>query len=106
MNLEKLPSVISLEEKETYFGVNTFIIYVYCSYYFKKENTDSVTERVCVGPVACFSRADKQARLLERKVCFISDASNWDGGWCQTSVQRLTPTPTPTCSQWGKSFHR
>ena len=27
MNLEKLPSGMSLEEKETYFGVNTFIIY-------------------------------------------------------------------------------
>ena len=84
MNLEKLLSGMSLKEKETYFGVNTFVIYVYCPYYFKKENTDSVTERVCVGPAACCSRADKQARLVGRKVCFISDASNWDRGWGQT----------------------
>ena len=78
MNLEKLLSGMSLEEKETYFGVNTFIIYVYCPYYFKKENTDSVTERVCVGPAACCAKANKQARLVERKVCFISDAAT---GW-------------------------
>ena len=28
---------------------------------------------------ACHSKAVKEARLVERKVCFISDASNW--GW-------------------------
>ena len=38
------------------------------------------------------SKASKQARLMERKVCFISDASNWRGElW--TCVQRLTPSP-------------
>ena len=29
------------------------------------------------GPAACHSKANKQAKLVERKVCFISDASNW-----------------------------
>ena len=37
---------------------------------------DLGTERY-VGPAACLSKANKQARLVERKVCFISDASNW-----------------------------
>ena len=47
------------------------------------------------GPVAPCSRASKQVRLVERKVCFISDAGNWGGGlW--TSVQgQFPPTPTP-----------
>ena len=38
------------------------------------------------------SKANRQARLVERKVWFISDASNWGerGGWW-TSVQRLIP---------------
>ena len=31
------------------------------------------------GPAACRSKADKQARLVERKVYFLSDASNWAG---------------------------
>ena len=44
---------------------------------------------------ACHSKANKQARLVERKVCFISDAGNCRGGWW-TSVQRLTPHPPPT----------
>ena len=26
------------------------------------------------------SKANKQARLVERKVCFISDAGSWQGG--------------------------
>ena len=40
------------------------------------------------------SKANKQGRVVERKVCFISDAGNWGTGGWQTSVQRLTP-PTP-----------
>ena len=43
-----------------------------------------------VGLTACGSKADEQARLVEREVCFISDAGNWWGIWW-TSVQRLTP---------------
>ena len=50
------------------------------------------------------SRVKKQARLVERKVCFISDAGNWgwgvEGGWW-TSVQRLTP---PAGKQWVRAF--
>ena len=30
---------------------------------------------------ACHSRAKKQARLVERKVCFISDIGNCEWGW-------------------------
>ena len=36
----------------------------------------SVTERVCVGSDHCL-KANKEARLVKRKVCFISDASHW-----------------------------
>jgi len=39
------------------------------------------------------SKASKQARLVKRKVCFVSDASNCRG--VQTSVQRLTPLTLP-----------
>ena len=40
-----------------------------------------VTKKVCVGGglVACSSEASKQARLVERQVCFISDAGNKAG---------------------------
>ena len=35
-------------------------------------------QKICLGgPAACHSKANKQAKLVERKVCFISDASNW-----------------------------
>ena len=44
------------------------------------------------GPSAHHSKANKQARLLEGKVCFVSDAGNWGGVWW-TSVQRLTLHP-------------
>ena len=49
--------------------------------------------------VAGRSKANKQARWVERKVCFISDVGSWrwvaGGGW-QTSVQTLiSPHPYP-----------
>ena len=56
-------------------------------------NTDPVTKRVCGGPAAHSSKTNKQAGLVERKVCFISDASSGTGGG-QTSVQRPTFTLT------------
>ena len=37
-------------------------------------------------------KANEHVRLVERNICFISDAGNWGGGrgeW-QTSVQRQT----------------
>ena len=45
------------------------------------------------GPAACHSKVNEQARLVERKLCFISDAGNWRWGEWRTSVQRLTTTP-------------
>ena len=33
--------------------------------------------------------------MVERKLCLISDAGNWQGG--QTSIQRPTPDPLATC---------
>ena len=48
-------------------------------------------------------KANKQARLVDRKACFTSEVGNWgvERGW--TSLQRLTP---PTGNEWGESFHR
>ena len=55
------------------------------------------------GSNACCSKAKKEAKLVERKVCFILDASNGVGGWGQTSVQRST---VPYWQPGGKSFYR
>ena len=46
------------------------------------------------GLAAQCSKASEHARLVERKVCFISDASNCGGG--QTSVQRPDTPPRHT----------
>ena len=47
--------------------------------------------------------ANKQATLVERKVCFVSDASNW----VVRVVGHLSKGRHPlTGSQWGKSFYR
>ena len=57
------------------------------------------------GLAACHSKALKEARLVERKVCFILDASNprvGVGG--RTPVQR--PTAPPRWQPVGKSFYR
>ena len=53
----------------------------------------SCYRKVCVwGLAAHCLKASKQVRLVEKKVCFISYAGNWQGQW-QTSVQRPTFTP-------------
>ena len=62
----------------------------------------------CYGKVgasaACFSKANKQARLVERKVCFISDASSLVGGG---DGGHLSKGQLPTAEkQWGKRFFR
>ena len=52
-----------------------------------------------VGPAAHCSKANKGARLVERKVCFISKAGKWWGG--QTPVQSQLP---PTDNQGARAF--
>ena len=42
---------------------------------------DIVTERVRWRLATRCLKANKQTRLVERKVCFISDAGNWGEGW-------------------------
>ena len=74
----------------------------------KNERTSSKLRllywKICVGGLAVHhSKANKQARLVERKVCFISDAGNWgtggEGGWwTSVLVQRLT-VPYPLTSR-------
>ena len=50
----------------------------------------------CVwGLAAHHPKANKKARLVERKVCFISDARNWGWGTCR----RLFKDPLPPHQQ-------
>ena len=49
------------------------------------------------GPAARRSKANKEARLVERRVCFVLDASNRDWGGGRTPVQR-PKHPAPTTS--------
>ena len=63
-----------------------------------ESKCDYVTESWGLGPR--HSKASKQTRLVERKVCFISDAGNWGLG--ETSVQR----PLPPLASGGETFHR
>ena len=61
--------------------------------------------KVCVwGLAAHYLKANKQVRLVEKKICFISYASNWQGQW-QTFVQRPIFTPPPMISR-GWEFYR
>lgn len=56
-----------------------------------------------VGPGAHSSKANKEARLVERKVCLFSKVGNQGGG--RTPVQ--TPTLSSPCWQAvGKSFYK
>ena len=51
------------------------------------------------GPAAHHSKANTEARLVERKASFISGAGNRAGEGGQRPVQRPTPQPpTPTIS--------
>ena len=59
------------------------------------------------GTAACPSKANKQAKLVERKVCFISDASIWCGeGGRHLSKGRLPHTPPHSRQAEGESFYR
>lgn len=54
--------------------------------------SDLVTvERYVVGPAACLSKANEQARLVERKACCFSH-SNWWGEWTPVSKAN-SPNP-------------
>ena len=69
---------------------------------FSKNSLSWCYWKVLIGdPAARHSKANKRARLVEKKVCFISGAGNCRGGWW-TSVQRLTPhqPPLPTSKGW------
>ena len=59
------------------------------------------------GTAACPSKANTQARLVERKVCFISDASIWCGeGGRHLSKGRLRHTPPHSRQAEGESFYQ
>ena len=61
--------------------VHTRVVMVIFSPSFPKADMQLLLKGMCVWvPAAHCSKANKQARLVERKVCFISDADNWRGG--------------------------
>ena len=61
-------------------------------------------QKLCVwGLAAHCLKASIQGRLVEKKVCFISYASNWQEKW-QPSVQR--PTFTPMTSRWWEFYRQ
>ena len=45
------------------------------------------------GPAACSSKGNKEARLLDSKVCFILSLELVGQGWGREPVQRLTTCP-------------
>ena len=55
------------------------------------------------GPAAHRSKANREARLVERKVCFILDASNWGGEIDLCPKADSLPAPRQS---GGKSFYR
>lgn len=78
-----------------------------------KEGRDALPPLGCCYRMECVcrptswgsgSKASKQAMLVERKVCFISDAGNrgWERGW-QTSVWEPTSL---TMTSRGEIFYR
>ena len=58
-----------------------------------------------VGSSCSLPQSQNQARLVERKVCFISDASNWRKRMRRTDIYPKTNSPLPRESM-GKSFYR
>ena len=76
-------------------------IYIYIFFFFSGSVTKSG------GLTASHTKANKEARLVKRQVCFILDVSIWDeaegisGGW--TPVQR--PTSPAHWQSVGKNFY-
>ena len=54
-------------------------------------------------PAARCPKASNQPRLVERKVCFISDAGNCEGWGCVADIC-LKSDPTPRDKQGGGAF--
>ena len=62
----------------------------------------TLTERyVWASPAAGHSKASKQVRLVERKVCFISDVGNWRG-----RMADVRPKADSPLTNRGESFYR
>ena len=59
------------------------------------------TKRVW-GPSAGCSKVNKQARLVERKVCFISDAGSW--GPRVVNIYPKADSLPPTGNLWARAF--
>ena len=61
--------------------------------FWPQEYYSNVTERWGVQLLTA-PKSIKQARLVERKVCFISDAGNWEGRADICPKADSLPTPT------------
>ena len=58
------------------------------------------------GLAARCSKANKQARLVERRFCLISDVSNCGGEGQLVYPKVNCPLHLATGDHWGKSFYR
>ena len=73
-----------------------------CGVFMLQENSICYWKNV-EGPAAHLSKASRQSKLVERKVCFISDASRW----CREEDGHLSKGWfPPSGSHWSKSFYR
>ena len=50
------------------------------------------------------SKANKEARLVERKVCFVSEAATWEGRADSCPKTDSPPPPPPTDNQRARAF--
>ena len=74
----------------------------------KKHRCIQLWKLVCYqkwGP-AHRSKANKEARLVERKVCFNLEAGNWGGEVRAEFCPKADTLPNPTLTIGGKSFYR
>ena len=62
----------------------------------------SYRKSVCDHLAARCSKANKQPRLVERKVCFISDAGNWGQG--RADVCPKADSQLPPVTSWARGF--
>lgn len=62
--------------------------------FYWREHSPTFTKRAFAGPAALHFKANNQARLVERKVCLISDSGNWAVG-----VADINPKPDPPLLQ-------
>ena len=80
-------------------------LYIYIYIYTHTHTHTYIWLKEGVSLAACCSKANKQARLVERRFCFISDVSNFGGEGQHVCPKVSCPSHPATGNQWGKSFY-